>query len=346
MRIAAFFIVLVKLLASLLMLLGVVWACGALWFQLAQSVKSGSARGLLLGVWVGVGLYCVYLLWQQRAPRGLLIYGLLFAAILAWWASIQPSNTRRWAPDVAQQLSGTVQGDLVSLHNVRNFDWQTADKATARWEDRDYDLRQLVSVDMATSYWMGPAIAHTLVSFGFDDGKGPRRYLTFSVEIRKERGEQFSAVGGFFKQFELSLVAADERDLLRVRSNMRGEEVYLYSVAMPRAAMRSLFIAYVDKANALVETPQFYHTLFANCTTIVFDMVRRIVPGLPMDWRLLASGYLPQYVDSLGALAQPHDFDAIHAAAHINARAKAVRPGEDFSAAIRKGVPQAPAALP
>ncbi|MCD2164473.1 Lnb N-terminal periplasmic domain-containing protein [Comamonas koreensis] len=342
MRIAAFFIVLVKLLASLLMLLGVVWACGALWFQLAQSVKSGSARGLLLGVWVGVGLYCIYLLWQQRMPKGLLIYGLLFAAILAWWASIQPSNTRKWAPDVAQQLSGTVQGDLVQLHNVRNFDWQTPSKATARWEDRNYDLRQLVSVDMSTSYWMGPAIAHTLVSFGFDDGKNPRRYVTFSVEIRKEQGEQFSAVGGFFKQFEQSLVAADERDILRVRSNIRGEEVYLYSVAMPRAAMRSLFIAYVDKANALVETPQFYHTLFANCTTIVFDMVRRIVPGLPMDWRLLASGYLPQYVDSLGALARPNDFEAIRAAAHINARAKAVRPGEDFSAAIRQGVPQVP----
>ncbi|MDR0259180.1 MAG: DUF4105 domain-containing protein, partial [Comamonas sp.] len=128
----------------------------------------------------------------------------------------------------------------------------------------------------------------------------------------------------------------------RVRSNIRGEEVYLYSVAMPRAAMRSLFIAYVDKANALVETPQFYHTLFANCTTIVFEMVRRIVPGLPMDWRLLASGYLPQYVDSLGALARPNDFEAIHEAAHINARAKAVRPGEDFSAAIRQGVPQVP----
>ena len=196
---------------------------------------------------------------------------------------------------------------------------------------------------MATSYWMGPAIAHTLVSFGFDDGKGPRRYLTFSVEIRKEAGESFSAIGGFFKQFELSLVAAEERDILRVRSNLRGEEVYLYSIQMPRAAMRSLFAAYVNKANAMVEATAFYHTVFANCTTIVFDMVRSIVPGLPLDWRLLASGYLPQYVDSLGALARTHDFEALRSAAHINDRAQAALPGEDFSAAIRKGVPQAPA---
>ena len=342
MRIAGFFFAIVKLIASLLMLVAVAWACGALWYQLAGSVTSASARGLILGVWVGVGLYCIYWLWQRRVAKALLVFGVLLAAILLWWNTIQPSNTRRWAPDVAQQLSGSVQGDIVQLHNVRNFDWQTENKATPRWENRSYDLRQLASVDMATSYWMGPAIAHTLVSFGFDDGKGPRRYLTFSVEIRKEAHESFSAIGGFFKQFELSLVAAEERDILRVRSNLRGEDVYLYSVKMPRSAMRSLFIAYVDKANKLVEQPQFYHTIFANCTTIVFDMVKAIVPGLPLDWRLLASGYLPQYVDSVGALAREHDFAAIQSAAHINARAQATQPGDDFSAAIRKGVPQAP----
>lgn len=342
MRIAGFFFGLIKLIASLFMLAGIAWACGALWYQLASTLKSGSARGLILGVWVGVGLYCIYLLWQHRMPRALLIYGVLFAAVLAWWATIAPSNKRQWSPDVAQQLSGNVAGHIAKLHNVRNFDWQTETRATPRWEDRTYDLNQLVSVDMATSYWMGPAIAHTLVSFGFDDGKSPRKYVSFSVEIRKEAGEQFSAIGGFFKEFELSLVAAEERDILRVRTNMRGEDVYLYSISMPRTAMRSLFSAYVDKANALVEKPEFYNTLTANCTTIVFEMVRRIVPGLPLDWRLLASGYLPQYVDSIGALAREHDFDAIHAAARITERAQSVKPGEDFSAAIRKGVPQVP----
>ena len=341
MRIAGFFVLMVKLLASVLMLAGVIWACGALWFQLAHTIKSGSARGLILGVWVGVGLYCIYLLWAQSMGKSLLIYGVLMGAIVMWWSTITPSNNRQWAPEVAQQLSGSVQGNIAQLNNVRNFDWQSPTKATQRWEKRSYNLNQLVSVDMATSYWMGPAIAHTLVSFGFDDGKGPRKYLTFSVEIRKEASEQFSAIGGFFKQFELSLVAAEERDLIRVRTNARGEDVYLYSIAMPRTAMRALFEAYIHKANALVDTPQFYHTIFANCTTIVFDMVRAIVPGLPLDWRLLASGYLPQYVDSLGALARTQDFEAIKAAAYVNARAKITTPTQDFSAAIRQGVPQA-----
>ena len=341
MRISGLFFGLVKLLASLLMLVGMLWACGALWYQLAGSISSAPARALILGVWVGLSLYSIALLWQHRVPRALKIYLPLVAVILLWWSSIHPSNDRKWAPDVAQQLSGSVDGSIVKLHNVRNFDWQSTSRFTPRWEDRSYDLNQLASIDMATSYWMGPAIAHTLVSFGFDDGKNPRRYLTFSVEIRKEATEKFSALAGFFKQDELSLVAAEETDIVRTRTNVRGEDVYLYSVAMPRDAMRSLLVAYVDKANALVEAPQFYHTIFANCTTIVFDMVRRIVPGLPLDWRLLASGYLPQYVDSLGALARTHDFDAIHQAARITDRAKATQPSDNFSAAIRKGVPQA-----
>ena len=335
-------LVCIKVLASLLMLVGVAWGGGALWFQLAPKVFAVPLRALVVIAWVCLGLWCVWLLWHGRVPRSLLVYGALFVALLVWWSTILPSQQREWAPDVARQLSGTVDGQLVRLRNVRNFDWHDKDHANERWEERVYDLKQLVSVDMATSYWMGPAIAHTLVSFGFADDTGQRRYLTFSVEIRKEKDEAFSALGGFFKQFEQSLVAAEEQDILRVRTNMRGEDVYLYSVDMARPAMQELFIAYVTKANALIERPAFYHTLFANCTTIVFDMVRGIVPGLPLDWRLIASGYLPQYLDGLNALARRDDFAALQAAAHINSRALAAPVGESFSAAIRQGIPQVP----
>jgi hypothetical protein len=191
---------------------------------------------------------------------------------------------------------------------------------------------------MALSYWMGPAIAHTLVSFGFDDGQSGTRYLTFSVEIRKERGEAFSAVAGFFKQFELALVAADERDVLRVRTNIRAEDVYLYRIAMPPAAARSLFLAYMDQATMLAEHPRFYSTLTANCTTIVFDMARRIVGRLPLDWRLLASGYLPGYLQSIDGLVAKADLDTLQAASRITDRAKAADADPQFSQAIRRGI--------
>jgi hypothetical protein len=155
-----------------------------------------------------------------------------------------------------------------------------------------YDLDRLASVDLIVSYWTIRAIAHVLISFGFDDGD----QVVFSVEIRREKDEEFSVIGGFFKEFELSVLAADERDVIRLRTNVRGEEDYLYRLRMPVAAMRSLFLAYVEQANRLVRTPRFYNTITVNCTTLVHQMMNHIVGNLPLDYRLLFSGYLPGYV--------------------------------------------------
>ena len=166
---------------------------------------------------------------------------------------------------------------------------------------------------MGLSYWGIPAIAHVTMSFGFDDG----RYVTFSVEIRREHGESFSTLGGFFKQFELSLIVAEERDVLGVRSNVRGEDVFLYRLQMPRESMRSLFIEYVDKANGLARAPRWYNTVTANCSTLVFEMVRRLTPGLPLDIRLLLAGLLPQYVYGLGALEPGYTLEQLHAGGRI-----------------------------
>ena len=270
-----------RLLASLLVLLSAAWVVMALHYQLAPW---GWARHALGALWVAAALAAVVLMWRGRAPRALLSYGAALAMLLGgWWAQVPASDTRDWAEDVSRHLIAQVDGEVVTLQNVRNFDWRSNTDFTPRWDTRRYDLRQLRSTDMAVSYWMGPAIAHTLVSFGFDDGRGGTDYVAFSVEIRKERHESFSAVAGFFKQFELALVAADERDVLRVRTNVRGEDVYLYRVDMPPAAMRSLFLAYVDQARGLSAKPRFYDTLTANCTTIVFEMAQRIVGQLPLD---------------------------------------------------------------
>src|ERR1700761_1694866 len=159
---------------------------------------------------------------------------------------------------------GTVSGSKVTLHNVRNFAWRTDTDYTPRWETRTYDLDHLSSLDMVLSYWSMRAIAHVLISFGFDDGS----HIVFSVEIRREKQESFSEIGGFFKEFELSIIAADERDVIRVRTNVRGEDDYLYRLRIPVKDIRSLFLAYVDQANSLVQTPRFYNTISVNCTTL------------------------------------------------------------------------------
>lgn len=318
-------VVAIRALASVALSILSLWGGLALWFQLP------ALRLLAVLVWGAGAVVTLVLWWRRRDARMALPWLAAMVALMAWWSTLQPTHNRVWADDVSRMVSGRAQGSVVTLDQVRNFDWRSDTDYTQRWEARSYDLDRLRSVDVAMSYWMGPAIAHTLVSFGFDDG----RYLTFSIEIRKERGESFDAVKGFFKGYETVLIAADERDILRVRTNVRDEDMYLYRLKISPEAMRSLFLAYLDEGAKLKREPRFYNTLTANCTTIIFEMARRIDPGLPLDWRLLASGYLDRYLFDIGALAGGRDFEALRRKAHVTERARAADKAGDFSARIR-----------
>ena len=309
------------------------WVCAALWFQVSGGVR---LRQFLMGVWLMFTLVAVVGLWSGHGRAALLAFALAYAAVLVWWNTLKPSNARQWADDVAQISRGEVNGDQVTLHNLRNFQWRSNTDYTQRWETRRYDLSQLQSLDMITSYWSSRAIAHLLFSFGFADG----RHVVFSVEIRRERGEAYNEIGGFFKEFELSIIAADERDIVAVRTNVRGEDDYLYRLRLPPADIRSLFLAYLEQANRLVTTPRFYNTITVNCTTLVYRMLRHIVGALPLSYRIVLSGYLPEYVYSLGGLDGRYTLTELRELGRITERARRAGSSEDFSAAIRAGIPE------
>ena len=330
---------LLKTLATLAIALAMAWGVLALWYQLPRPL--GAATGF---AWLVLGIAALAALWHRSATgyrTRVAFAGALAAALMAgWWQSIVPSHERDWADDVARLLESDVHGDQVTLRNVRNFDWQSETRYTPRWETRQYDLGQLASADLVMSYWMGPHIAHTLVSFGFTDGSR----LVFSLEIRKERHEAFSALGGFFRQFEEVLVAADERDIVRTRSNARHEQVYLYRLRATPAQLRAVFLGYLQQAARLRDAPAFYNTLTSNCTTIVFDLARRIAPGLPLDYRLLASGHFAEYAYDQGALTPGYSYAELQRRGYINPRALANDAGDRaaFSRAIRVGMPGVP----
>ena len=334
-RVAAF------LLAAVIVLIAA-WGAMALWFQLPGP---GPVRVVVVLAWCLLGVAGLAACIRRREGRrrwALPAFGFALVALLAWWSTLTPSHERDWADDVARLLESEVDGSRVTLRNVRNFDWRTPEDYTPRWETREYDLDQLVSADLVMSYWMGPAIAHTLVSFGFADGQR----VVFSLEIRKERGESFSALGGFFREFEQVLVAADENDIVRTRSNARGEDVYLYRLNLPPETLRALFVGYLDAAAALRREPAFYNTLVSNCTTIIFELARRITPAIPLDYRLLLSGYFARYAYELGALVPGYSYEELKQRGYINPRARALPADADsaeFSRVIRQGVPGADA---
>jgi Domain of unknown function (DUF4105) len=200
---------------------------------------------------------------------------------------------------------------------------------------RGNERHPAVSIDSRKLISSCAAIAHTIISFGFDNGSR----LAFSIEIRKERGEVYSSIAGFFKQYELAIIAADERDIVRVRSNVRGEDVRIYRLRMPPAAARSLLGEYVQEANELAPAPRFYNTLTTNCTTLVFEMVRVIRPRLPMDYRVLLSGYLPNYVYGLGATVTSMPFAKFRDLSRIHETALRADGEPNFSERIRAGIP-------
>lgn len=327
---------------TLFVILSSIWLCLALWYQ--QPFGNIFSR-VIIAIWVLfalslIGFYINGHIVSRRTD--ILLYGFVFACALLWYFSLEARQDRDWNPEVAKQLHYEKQGDMVTLHNVRNFNWRSNEDYDIHWESRTVDLNKITGLNVIASYWMGPKIAHTLVSFDFADQES----LVFSIEIRKEKNEEFSAFGGFFRKYELSLIASDEKDLIYTRSNIRNEQVYLFPVKMPVAERKALFIEYLNKADELHDEAKWYNTLTSNCTTLVFDMVQAInTRQLPKDYRLFASGYLPNYVYDLKAINQNYSLKEWYRLAHINPRTEQYAQQKDqsskyFSKIIRLDIPK------
>jgi Ca2+/Na+ antiporter len=310
---------------GLALLTGTALVATAMTVQLAGVTRTLALLALAIGAALALGL-------RVRTRRaGWAGFLLILAAATAWYGTVRPSAERAWAPDVARGVTADIDGAKVTLHDVRNFRWRDEDHATEAWETRTYDLTRLDSIDMLTSVWDNPDIAHLLVSFGFTTGD----HVVFSVEIRREQGEAFSNIGGLFRQFEQVLIAADEEDIVKLRTNYRQEDVRLFPVKLDKDKMRALFLGYATLGNDLAREPAFYNTITANCTSTVYRLAQGVTGDLPLDIRLLKTGRLPEYLQELGGLKGDMPMAERRAEAAITARAQAAAPGADFSAEIR-----------
>ncbi len=311
---------------AIVLLAAFAWAVGALYYD-------GPARWLaaVQAVAIVTVFGCIRRWWPKLA-----IFGGWFALVLTWWLALKPTNLGDWQPDVAQLAWAEVNGDEVTLHNVRNCEYRSEEDFTPHWETRQLRLSHLTGIDIAVTYWGSPWMAHPILSFQFSDAAP----LCFSIETRKQAGQSYSAIGGLYRQFELIYIAADERDVIRLRSNFRkDEQVYLYhSVATPAEARLRLG-EYLSALNDLRANPRWYNAITTNCTTAI----RQQHPAgerMPWDWRLLVNGKADELMYENRSIATGGlPFAELKRRALINPAARAANQAPDFSARIREGRP-------
>ncbi len=319
-------------------LIGVLVAVMTAWGILAiyySDIPDATQRTLFAGLF-GLATLAAFIVLPNRR-RTLICFLAAFVCLGAWWSLIKPSNNRDWQKDVAVLPYADIHGDLVTIHNIRNFNYRTEKDFDPNYYDKTFDLNKLSSVDLITVYWMGDAIAHVMISFGF----GTADYVTFSIETRKHKGQVYSSLQGFFKQYGLIYIAGDERDLIRVRTRFRNpqEDVYLYRVRMTPERARQFFMEYVKKINELKDHPEFYNTLTTNCTTSILTLIHAFGGEIRYNWKILLSGYAAEYAYELGRLDNSIPFAELRKRSYINQRAHKAGNNQNFALIIREGLP-------
>jgi hypothetical protein len=309
------------------------WAGAALWID---GPAARSLAGALVAVFAVAALACLALV--RPYGRALLWLVLLSLAVMTWWLRIPPSNDRDWLPDVAKTASAKFDGSKVTIQNVRDFTYRSDTDFDAHWDTRTYDLDKLRGVDIFISFWGPTLYAHTIMSWEFEDSPP----LAISIETRKEKGESYSALLGFFRQYELYYVVADERDVIGVRDLVRGEHTYLYRLAAKPDAARALLLDYLHTVNDLDAQATWYNALTQNCTTTIRNRVIQAGGNVPLSWKLLANGYLDGLLYERGSIGRGMSFEELRAKSEVTERAKAAGWAADFSAKIREGLPDYP----
>jgi hypothetical protein len=309
------------------------WAIAALYFDF-PSARWHTVLAVSFAVLLIAALLRVRGGWRRV---GVCVAG--FALVLGWWLTLKPSNERDWQLDVAKTAWPEIQGDQATIHNMRHCEYLAEFDYTCEWQTRTVDLRKINGVDLFITYWGSPWIAHPIVSFTVA-GEDP---VAMSVETRKEVGETYSAVRGFFRYYELIYLISDERDVVRLRTNYRtGEEVYLFHTNTTPEVASKVFVDYLKRANQLHEHAEWYNAATDNCTTNValhFHDVRK-TSVTRWDWRILLNGKADEMLYENGDLVTDGlPFAELKERAHINPAAKAADDSPDFSKLVRAGRP-------
>lgn len=287
----------------------------------------------LLGI--SFAAFGIWALWIARRRGPILLLTALFVGVAGWWSTIEPTHDRVWRPEMAVMPRAVIEGDRVRISGVRNFEFRSENDFTPRYEVREFSLDRLRSVDFYISYWMTGPVGHTFLSFIFEDAPP----LSISIEARQEEGEGYDPLGSLFKQFELIYVVGDERDIVRLRTNFRGEEVFLYRIQTSKENARRLFMIYMERINELADRAEFYHLLSNSCTVNIVRYANVVGRQGGFNFRHLLNGLVDGYLYNANLLPGTLPFAELRRRSNINEAAVAAGDSERFSELIRAGLP-------
>jgi hypothetical protein len=304
----------------------VAWSAGALYFDLPASPLLRTTASILWAAGaVALGIF------GGLRGRILAIFG--FAVIVGWWLTLRPTQDADWQPQVATLAYASHDGDRLTVHNIRDFEYRSATDFTPRYDTRNFDLANLRALDLFINYWGSPYMAHPILSFDF----GPQGHLCFSIEIRPKQGQKYSTLGSLYRRYELIYFAADERDVVRLRTNYKHEDIYLYRLTLSPDEVRVRFMEYIARLNELHARPAWYNAVTHNCTTSIRAQHPKAEQS-PWDWRMPVNGFADQMLYERHALAGDLPFTQLKVQALINRRALEAGDAPDFSQRIRAGL--------
>jgi Domain of unknown function (DUF4105) len=284
---------------------------------------------------VAFAAFGVWALWYTDRARMRWLFLALYAVVLVGWSFVLPSHDRDWRADVAVMPRAAIEGDRVRITGIRNFDYRSRDDFTIHYEEREVSLSKLVALDFFISFWQPGPIGHTFVSFVFEDAPP----ISVSIETRPETHEGYDPLASMFRKYELIYVVGEERDLVGVRTNFRGEDIYAYRLRISSGAARRLFEVYLQRINELADKPEFYHLLSNSCTINIVRYANVAGRYGDLDIRHVFNGWVDRYFYNTRLLQEGYSFAELRRRSRVDPTVSASEPVDEFARRIRETLP-------
>lgn len=262
--------------------LGALWCSGAFFHAFDASVAIAAVA--TFAAWA-------LLLASVFLRRAIWALAILEISAIAAYSCITPQQRFRntvWQRPWSRTLAARKLADgRYELENVRDFRYRSEHDFDVVYRTVTVDPEQISSIDAVFSHWDDmESIAHSMLGLNFKDGTT----VVISLETRLPAGAEQNAIDGFYRRYALALLAGTPEDLYGLRTEHRGETLYVYRLDADHDFCRRTVRKIFERAAEMQRQPEYYNSLARNCTTGLLPMLPDSDKLLGSDWRLTFNG--------------------------------------------------------